>query len=67
MLPTLRTERLVLRRWRAADAATAFEIYSQWDVARFLGSTPRLGMERLGITERYDDVPCELFRIVTRD
>lgn len=41
MLPTLRTERLVLRPWRPEDAATAFEIYSQWDVARFLGSTPR--------------------------
>ena len=67
MVPELETPRLLLRPWRESDADAALEIYSQWDVARFLGSTPRLGMERLGITERYDDVPCELFRIVTRD
>jgi RimJ/RimL family protein N-acetyltransferase len=41
MLPVLTTERLVLRPWRGTDAAAAFEIYSQWDVARYLGTTPR--------------------------
>ena len=39
-LPTLTTERLVLRPWRAADAAAAFDLYSRWEVARYLGRVP---------------------------
>ncbi|MFI2608249.1 GNAT family N-acetyltransferase [Kitasatospora sp. NPDC018619] len=39
----LTTERLVLRRWTtsAADQERAFDIYSRWEVARWLGRTPR--------------------------
>lgn len=36
----LTTERLVLRPWRDDDAAFAFDLYSRWEVARFLGRTP---------------------------
>ncbi len=39
-LPVLETERLVLRPWNGADLATIFDIYSRWEVARFLGRTP---------------------------
>lgn len=39
-LPVLDTERLVLRPWAASDLATIFDIYSRWEVARFLGRTP---------------------------
>ncbi len=41
MLPTLGTERLVLRSWAADDAPAAFGIYSRHEVARYLGTTPR--------------------------
>lgn len=38
--PILQTSRLLLRPWSAADLATVFDIYSRWEVARFLGRTP---------------------------
>lgn len=37
---TLETERLVLRPWLLDDVATVWDIYSRWEVARFLGRTP---------------------------
>lgn len=40
-IPTeLATDRLVLRAWRDDDAAFAFDLYSRWEVARFLGRAP---------------------------
>jgi RimJ/RimL family protein N-acetyltransferase len=35
------TERLVVRSWNISDAATYFDIYRRWSVARWLGTTPR--------------------------
>lgn len=43
--PDIRTARLLLRPWQAEDAAFAFDLYSRWEVARFLGRAPR-AMER---------------------
>ncbi|WP_197540706.1 MULTISPECIES: GNAT family N-acetyltransferase [Kitasatospora] len=37
----LTTDRLVLRPWEPADRDRAYDIYSRWEVARWLGSTPR--------------------------
>jgi RimJ/RimL family protein N-acetyltransferase len=37
----LRTDRLLLRHWDEADLAAFFELYSQEDVARWLGAHPR--------------------------
>lgn len=34
------TARLTLRPWRDDDDAFAFDLYSRWEVARFLGRTP---------------------------
>ena len=34
------TERLVVRPWTAADADRHFDMYSRWEVARWLGSVP---------------------------
>ncbi len=38
--PALETPRLLLRPWGTDDLATIFDIYSRWEVARFLGRTP---------------------------
>lgn len=37
---TLTTERLVLRPWRDDDADFLFDLYSRWEVARYLGAEP---------------------------
>lgn len=41
MVPDLATARLQLRPWRADEADAAFAIYSRWEVARWLGATPK--------------------------
>lgn len=41
MTPELETDRLLLRPWRESDAEAALEIYSQWEVARYLGASPK--------------------------
>ncbi|GGQ60275.1 GNAT family N-acetyltransferase [Kitasatospora griseola] len=38
-MPT--TERLTLRPWEPADRDRAFDLYSRWEVARWLGAEPR--------------------------
>lgn len=35
------TERTVVRSWRPDEAERAYDIYRRWDVARWLGATPR--------------------------
>jgi RimJ/RimL family protein N-acetyltransferase len=35
------TERLVIRPWSRDESDRHFDIYSRWEVARWLGSTPR--------------------------
>ncbi|GAA1184790.1 RimJ/RimL family protein N-acetyltransferase [Kitasatospora gansuensis] len=35
------TDRLSVRLWDEADQERAFDIYSRWEVAKWLGSTPR--------------------------
>src|SRR6185369_4750847 len=35
------TERLVVRGWHLADVDAFFDLYRRWEVARWLGSTPR--------------------------
>jgi RimJ/RimL family protein N-acetyltransferase len=35
------TDRCVVRNWRQTDAERAFDIYSRWEVAKWLGSTPK--------------------------
>jgi len=40
------TERCLIRDWRSDDVDRVLDIYSRWDVARWLGSAPRV-MESL--------------------
>lgn len=41
-MSTTTTERLVLRPWRPADRDRAYDLYSRWEVARWLGAQPRV-------------------------
>ncbi len=55
MVPDLQTPRLLLRPWRESDADTALAIYSRWEVARYLGASPR-------VWEGLDDVHAAFAR-----
>lgn len=46
MIAELRTDRLLLRPWRADEADAALAIYSLDEVARYLGSSPRAWTQR---------------------
>lgn len=39
--PLATTERLVLRQWTERDAEALLDIYSRWEVARWLGASPQ--------------------------
>lgn len=54
-IPVLRTARLTLRPWREQDAGFAFDLYSRWEVQRFLGREPRVMTD-----------PAEAARLVAR-
>ncbi|MEV6926257.1 GNAT family N-acetyltransferase [Dactylosporangium sp. NPDC051485] len=43
----LRTARIRLRRWEDGDLAAYFEIYSRWEVMRWLGAPPRRAVRDL--------------------
>ncbi|MET8544795.1 hypothetical protein ABZW03_29745 [Kitasatospora sp. NPDC004799] len=59
----LTTERLVVRQWTTstADRERAFDIYSRWEVVRWLGR--RLGMTGTGLTDRWYGRQLAEFRI----
>ena len=38
----LETERLILRPWEPEDAAFVLDLYSRWEVQRFIGTKPRV-------------------------
>lgn len=42
----LPTQRLLLRPWGEDDVDVIFAIYSQWEVARYLGATPKAMADR---------------------
>ncbi|GAA1338769.1 GNAT family N-acetyltransferase [Arthrobacter roseus] len=41
-MKSLKTERLVLRPWERSDAEFVYDMYSRWDVQRYIGQIPRL-------------------------
>ena len=51
-MQTFTTARLTLRPWRTEDADAALDIYSRWDVMRFVGVTPRVLEHRDEAAER---------------
>jgi RimJ/RimL family protein N-acetyltransferase len=50
----LRSERLVLREWATSDVDFVFDMYSRWDVQRFIGRVPRVMADRAEAVERVD-------------
>ncbi len=48
---TLDSARLKMRPWEQRDATFVFDMYSRWDVQRFLGHAPEV-MQTLGEAER---------------
>jgi RimJ/RimL family protein N-acetyltransferase len=73
----LRTRRLVLRGWTADDLDAFFDVYSRWEVMRWLGPPPRRAVADLDeARERLDrwrtrhaalDPPFGLWAIVPHD
>ena len=54
-MPTFETDRLILRPWEPEDADFAFDLYSRWEVQRFIGNPPRVMTERAEAEERIRD------------
>lgn len=49
---TLETDRLILRAWEPEDADFALDLYSRWEVQRFIGAVPQVMVERSQAVER---------------
>jgi RimJ/RimL family protein N-acetyltransferase len=73
MTPVFTTERLVVRPWSVADADAAYRIYGDWEVARWLGASPKAhasveeSRSRLETIVARDDGPGLGFWAITRD
>ncbi|TLM82715.1 GNAT family N-acetyltransferase [Pseudarthrobacter sp. NamE2] len=39
---SLETERLILRQWEPEDAGFVLDLYSRWEVQRFIGNSPQV-------------------------
>jgi len=69
---TLRTDRLVLRPWTPDDAPAVLDIYSRWDVMRFVGVAPRVlehpheAAERIERWRAVDDGTHGVWAVVER-
>lgn len=46
LMQTLMTDRLVLRPWASGDADFVYDMYSRWEVQRFIGPVPRVMEDR---------------------
>jgi RimJ/RimL family protein N-acetyltransferase len=49
---SLETKRLILRPWEPEDAGFVLDLYSRWEVQRFIGNHPRVMRERAEAEER---------------
>ena len=48
----LETERLVLRQWEPEDADFVLDLYSRWEVQRFIGNHPQVMRDRAEAEDR---------------
>jgi len=51
-MPNLETERFNLRGWGEADTDFVFDLYSRWEVQRYIGRVPRVMEDRSEAVER---------------
>lgn len=53
-MPELETDRLLLTRWTESESDIDFlyDLYSRWEVQRFIGATPKVMQERSEAVER---------------
>lgn len=51
-MKSLETERLILRTWEPEDAGFVLDLYSRWEVQRFIGNHPQVMRERAEAEER---------------
>ncbi len=56
-MQTLTTPRLTLRPWQPDDADAVLDIYSRWDVMRYVGTTPRVLEHRDEVLARVAAAP----------
>ncbi|MDQ0689512.1 RimJ/RimL family protein N-acetyltransferase [Arthrobacter sp. W4I7] len=49
---SLETKRLILRPWEPEDADFVLDLYSRWEVQRFIGNQPRVMRKRAQAEER---------------
>jgi RimJ/RimL family protein N-acetyltransferase len=49
---SLETERLILRQWEPGDADFVLDLYSRWEVQRFIGNHPQVMRKRAEAEER---------------
>ena len=55
----LRSDRLRLRGWRPQDVDFLFDLYSRWEVQRYIGLVPRVMTERAEAQGRLDRLAAE--------
>ncbi len=51
-MKSLETERLVLRQWEPEDAGFVLDLYSRWEVQRFIGNPPQVMRDLAEAQER---------------
>lgn len=51
-MKSLETERLILRQWEPGDADFVLDLYSRWEVQRFIGNHPQVMRKRAEAEER---------------
>lgn len=51
-MKSLETERLILRQWQPEDADFVLDLYSRWEVQRFIGNHPQIMRDRAEAEER---------------
>jgi RimJ/RimL family protein N-acetyltransferase len=49
---SLETKRLILRPWQPEDADFVLDLYSRWEVRRFIGNHPHVMRERAEAEDR---------------